>query len=107
LGAGSVEDVDDNAGDADTAGDGSACLEGRFVDCESDLDSEDCEGLAGAEATLKTTICQALEAPPVDQSSKVTVLGMPIDHLVCPSFVVCNNWDLIICRMECYGMPDM
>ncbi len=72
--------VDDNAGDADAAGDGSACMEAEFLEYDSNLNSD--EGKAKDIQEAKPEV-----KPSSKQGTSSLLLGMPIKEIVSPSVV--------------------
>ena len=97
------EDPDDNAGDADAAGDGSAGIEDKFIEYDN---PEDLEVIPGA--TSKTGFYQTQLVAPKKPKPKPTVLGMVKEDLVCvcslPHELYLNS---PIIRRESYGMQTL
>jgi hypothetical protein len=77
-----VEDPNGNAGDADAAGDRSACMEDKFIEYDCIEDHAVHPGTKDSQTQLTFPI--------KSKSSKPTVLGMPIEDLIC----VCLLWQL-------------
>lgn len=78
-----VEDPNDNAGDADATGDGSACLEDKFIEYDNPED----DGTT-LEKGSQTQLTISMNSKSKSVSKKPTVLGMPIEDLV--SGFVCS-----------------
>jgi hypothetical protein len=77
-----AKDADDNAGDADTAGDGSACMEAEFLEYDSNLNSDE-------DKSTSKDIQESMpeEKPSSKQGTLWLLLGMPIEELVSPPVV--------------------
>jgi len=91
-----AEDPDDNAGDADAAGDGSACVEEKFIEYE---DHEDPPG-----ATSEKSSQTLLPEPEPKPKPKPTVLGMPIGDLVRVRLPLSAQHLILPIRREFYEM---
>ena len=72
-----VEDPSDNAGDADAAGDGSACMEDMFIGYDNSPDHEIHPGET-SEKGFQTQLHVSIKS----KLAKPTVLGMPMEDLV-------------------------
>jgi hypothetical protein len=76
------EDPDDNAGDADAAGDGSAYVGEMFIGYDNPEDHED---LPGPISEKETPL-------PDSNEPSVLVLGMPVEDLVCVILDSYRTW---------------
>ena len=80
------DDPDDNAGDADTTGDGSACIEDEFIEYNNLEDHGDLPGvMSWSEKLEQTTLGKVFHRTnlPTSKMPSWTVLGMCAKTLVC------------------------